>query len=127
MSVVEINNETFPSLTSTTVTAATTASGIPKKFKNFKDAICASAPEIPLTQSPTKQKQTRALPNSAIPPPMVVKRDSEIYAKKILAKTKNIARFYDDDDDDGDDDNRDFGCNRNSNSKPTFNYGNDSD
>jgi hypothetical protein len=66
---------------------------------------------------------------------MVVKRDSEIYAKKMLAKTKNLAEFYgdhddDDYDDDGDgDDIRDFGCSRKS--KPIFinNYGdgNDSD
>jgi hypothetical protein len=48
---------------------------------------------------------------------MVVKRDSEVYAKKMLAKTKNISAFYDDgDDDDGDYDN-----------KPMFNYENDSD
>ena len=128
MPVVEINNESFPSLTSTTVTAATTASSsVPKKFKNFKDAICASAPAPALTQSPTKQKQTRALPNCTIPP-MVVKRDSEMYAKKMLAKTKNLVAFYDNEDDgDDDDDNRDFNCNRNS--KPIFmnNYGNDSD
>ena len=129
MPVVEINNESFPSLTSTTVTAATTAnSSVPKKFKNFKDAICASAPAPALSQSPTKQKQTRALPNSTVPPPTVVKRDSEMYAKKILAKTKNLVAFYDNEDDgDDDDDNRDFNCNRNS--KPIFmnNYGNDSD
>lgn len=128
MPIVEINNESFPSLTSTTVTAATTASSsVPKKFKNFKDAICASAPAPALTQSPTKQKQTRALPNCTIPP-MVVKRDSEMYAKKMLAKTKNLVAFYDNEDDgDDDDDNRDFNCNRNS--KPIFmnNYGNDSD
>ena len=129
MPVVEINNESFPSLTSTTVTAATTASSsVPKKFKNFKDAICASAPAPALSQSPTKQKQTRALPNSTVPPPTVVKRDSEMYAKKMLAKTKNLVAFYDNEDDgDDDDDNRDFTCNRNS--KPIFmnNYGNDSD
>lgn len=130
MPVVEINNESFPSLTSTstTITAATTAnSSVPKKFKNFKDAICASAPAPAPSQSPTKQKQTRALPNCTIPP-MVVKRDSEMYAKKMLAKTKNLVAFYDNEDDgDDDDDNRDFNCNRNS--KPIFmnNYGNDSD
>lgn len=123
--VIEINNETFPSLTSAPVASATTTSSVPKKFKNFKDAICAVAPTLAV--SPTKQKQTRVLPNSAIPPPIVVKRDSEMYAKKMLAKTKIISTVYDDDDEeeDGDDDNRDFNCNRNS--KPMFNYGNDSD
>ena len=122
--VIEINNETFPSLTSAPVAAATSSS-VPKKFKNFKDAICATAPTLAVS-SPTKQKQARVLPNSAIPPPMVVKRDSEIYAKKMLAKTKNISAVYDDDDEeDGDYDNRDF--NYNGNSKPIFNYGNDSD
>lgn len=128
---IEINNETFPSLTSATTTLADTASSVPKKFKNFKDAICAAAtapaPAPTLsTITTTKQKQTRALPTSAAP--MVVKRDSEMYAKKVLAKTKNLAALYDDDDDDdNDDDIRDFGCNRNS--KPTFinNYENDSD
>jgi hypothetical protein len=118
--VVEINDETFPSLTSTTVAAAkssssSSSSSVPKKFKNFKDAICAAAPP-----SPTKQKQAQVLSTSAIPLPMVVKRDSEVYAKKMLAKTKNISAFYDDgDDDDGDYDNRD--------SKPMFSYENDSD
>ena len=45
----------------------------------------------------------------------------------MLAKTKIISAVYDDDDDDedGDDENRDFNCNRNS--KPMFNYENDSD
>ena len=111
MPIVEINNETFPSLTSTPVATATTSS-VPKKFKNFKDAICASAPAPALsTTSPIKQKQT---------PVAVKRRDSEIYSKKILAKTKNLVEFYDDDDD-GDYDNRDFGC------KPKFrnNYEND--
>jgi hypothetical protein len=106
----------------------TTSSTITKKFKNFKDAICASAPAAPvvLSTSPTKQKQTRVLPNSAIHLPVVVKRDSEMYAKKMLAKTKNISAVYHDDyDEDDDDDNREFSCNRNS--KPTFNYENDSD
>ena len=116
--VVEINNETFPSLTSTTVAAAksssSSSSSVPKKFKNFKDAICAAAPP-----SPTKQKQAQVLSTSAIPLPMVVKRDSEVYAKKMLAKTKNISAFYDDGDDDDDYDNRD--------SKPMFSYENDSD
>ena len=121
--VVEINNETFPSLKSAAITITTTNNSIiPKKFKNFKDAICAAAPTLAVS-SPTKQKQTRVLPNSAIPPPMVVKRDSEMYAKKMLAKTKKNAAFYDDGDDDGDDDDD------NRNSKPIFmnNYGNDSD
>ena len=134
MPTVEINNETFPSLTPVTVASATTSSSGPKKFKNFRDAICATA-SAPVTApaatpSPTKQKQTRALPNSAFLPPMIVKRDSEIYAKKMLAKTKNLAAFYgdeDDDDDDDGDDIRDFGCSRNN--KPTFinNYGNGND
>lgn len=117
--IVEINNETFPSLTSTPVATATTGS-VPKKFKNFKDAICASAPAPALsTTSPIKQKQNRVLPSCTIPP-VAVKRDSEMYAKKMLAKTKNFVAFYHDDDG-GDDDNRDFGC------KPIFrnNYGND--
>ena len=122
--VVEINNETFPSLKSAAITITTTNNSIiPKKFKNFKDAICASAAaSTPVQQSPAKQKQARALPNTAIPLPMVVKRDSEMYAKKMLAKTKKNAAFYDDGDDDGDDDDD----NRNS-SKPMFNCGNDSD
>lgn len=105
--IVEINNETFPSLVSTSVSSTTTNTVVPKKFKNFKDAICASAPE-PVV-SPTKQKQLKAMAalkqSSATHHPTsfaikAVKKDSEIYAKKILAKTKNIG--YDDDEDDGD-------------------------
>jgi hypothetical protein len=136
---IEINNQTFPSLTLSVaaVTVATTANVVPKKFKNFKDAICAAAtapspaPALSTTTTTTKQKQTRALPTA---PPMVVKRDSEMYAKKMLAKAKKLALLYDDndnDDDIGDDDNDvlDFGCNRNS--KTAFinknNYENDSD
>ena len=126
-SVIEINHETFPSLrSSVTATAATTASSVPKKFKNFKDAICSAA-HVP-TPSPTKQKQHRVLPNSAFPPPLVVKRDSEMYAKKMLAKTKNFAAYYDDDDDENDnDDIQDFSCGRSSKSTFLNNYGNDSD
>jgi hypothetical protein len=123
MPIVEINNETFPSLTSTTVAAATTGN-VPKKFKNFKDAVCASAPVPAPSISPIKQKQTQVvLPNYTM-------GVSEMYSKKMLAKTKNLVAFYDDDDDgdDGDDDDYyEFSCNRNS--KPMFikNYGNDSD
>jgi hypothetical protein len=140
-SVVEINNETFPSLTSArTTTAAATNGGnsIPKKFKNFKDAICASAPAPAPLMSPKKQKQTRMLPISTIPPPVVVKRDSELYAKKMLAKTKNIAAFYDDDDNDDDndddcdddddgDDIRRFGRSRPTTFVKNSYYGDDSD
>ena len=50
---------------------------------------------------------------------MVVKRDSEMYAKKMLEKTKKNAAFYDDDDDDGDDDD--------DNRSGINNCGNDSD
>ena len=125
--VVEINNETFPSLKSaaaaitiTTTNTTNTTNSIPKKFKNFKDAICAAAAaSTPVQQLPAKQKQTRALPNSAVPLPMVVKRDSEMYAKKMLEKTKKNAAFYDDDDDDGDDDD--------DNRSGINNCGNDSD
>jgi hypothetical protein len=108
-SSIEINNETFPSLAPPRILTKKvgdsihdSASGaIPKKFKNFKDAIIASAPE-PAVPSPTKQKQIKALQElqscktkSHLPPPLLIKRESEI-----LAKTKKISGFYDNDDDD---------------------------
>jgi hypothetical protein len=107
--LVEINNETFPSLASGCTTAAIRTSDnntVPKKFKNFKDAICASVVQ-PVVPSLTKQKQLKATAvinsyKSSVthPPPLVVKKDSEIYAKKILAKSNSYA--YDDEDDDDD-------------------------
>lgn len=111
--IVEINNETFPSLVPTSVSSTTitnTNKTVPKKFKNFKDAICASSAEPAL--SPTKQKQLKAMAvkQSSVahhhPTPLAVKnvkKDSELYAKKILAKTKNLA--YDDGDYHTDDNN----------------------
>jgi hypothetical protein len=92
------------SVSSTTIT--NTNKTVPQKFKNFKDAICASSEHA---LSPTKQKQVKAMDvkQSSVahyrPTPLAVKnvkKDSEMYAKKILAKTKNLA--YDDDEDDGD-------------------------
>jgi hypothetical protein len=109
-SSIEINNETFPSLAPPRILTKKvgdsihgSASGaIPKKFKNFKDAIIASAPEPAVVPSPTKQKQIRALqqpqsckPSPRLPPPLLIKRESEM-----LAKTKKISGFYDNDDDD---------------------------
>jgi hypothetical protein len=108
-SSIEINNETFPSLAPPRILTkkvgdsihGSANSAIPKKFKNFKDAIIASAPE-PVVPSPTKQKQIRALqelqlckPSPRLPPPLLIKRESEM-----LAKTKKISGFYDNDDDD---------------------------
>jgi hypothetical protein len=109
-SSIEINNETFPSLAPPRILTKNVGdsnhgsanSAVPKKFKNFKDAITASAPE-PTVPSPTKQKQIRALqqlqsckPSSRLPPPLLIKRESEM-----LAKT---AGFYDNECDDDDDD-----------------------
>ena len=104
--MIEINNETFPSLGSTsTVSGGTSNAEAPKKFKNFKDAICASASAVEPVLSPTKQKQLKAIKKqSSVAHPLAVKaekKDSEMYAKKILAKTNNFA--YDDDEDDGGD------------------------
>ena len=125
---IQINNDTFPSLAPPRILTKDgngNTDAIPKKFKNFKDAICASAPASAPAPSPTTQNQTRVLPNSAFPPPMVVKRDSEMYAKQMLAKTKNLAAAFYDDDDDGDDNIRDFGCSRSSKSTFINKYGND--
>lgn len=118
-SSIEINNETFPSLAPPRILTNNVggdsgnniniarSSAVPKKFKNFKDAITASAPE-PVVPSPTKQKQIKALQDHLhssktkphLLPPLLIKRESEM-----LAKT---AGFYDnecDDDDDFDHDN----------------------
>jgi hypothetical protein len=124
-SSIEINNETFPSLAPPRILTKNVGdsnhgsanSAVPKKFKNFKDAIIASAPEPAVVPSPTKQKQIRALqqpqsckPSPRLPPPLVIKRESEM-----LAKTKKISGFYDNDDDDDDDfdhdNNREYTCN----------------
>ena len=115
-SSIEINNETFPSLAPPrilTKKVGDSASAVPKKFKNFKDAITASAPE-PVVPSPTKQKQIKALQElhssktkPHLPPPLLIKRESEM-----LAKTKKISGFYDNDDDDDEyenDNNREYG------------------
>lgn len=107
--VVEINNDTFPSLVSATTTATATTA-VPKKFKNFKDAICAPvaqpAPSSIIKQTHIKATATNNSHHSSgtHPPPLVVKKDSELYAKKILAKTKKIPYDDDDDDDYGEDD-----------------------
>ena len=125
-SCIEINNETFPSLApprilTNKVGDSSSVGTVPKKFKNFKDAIIASAPE-PSVPSPTKQKQIKALQElhsfkikPHLPPPLLVKRDSEI-----LAKTKNLSRFYDNEDDDDDFENNNSGGGYNS--SHTYNY-----
>lgn len=104
--VIEINNETFPSLApprTLTKGGNSNNDGIPKKFKNFKDAIGASAPE-PAVVSPTKKKQIKAVQDlhsfktnhhCLPPPPLFVKKESEILAK---------SRIYNHEDDDDDDD-----------------------
>ena len=121
---IEINNETFPSLAPPrTLTKggnsnsngvnsnggnnsncgnnsnSSNNSSIPKKFKNFKDAISASVPE-PAVVSPTKKKQIKALQDlhsfkTNHHPPLFVKRESEILAKSGIYNDEH------DDDDDG--------------------------
>ena len=132
-SSIEINNETFPSLAplgKVGVIGHTIAnSTIPKKFKNFKDAITASAPE-PVVPSPTKQKQIKALQDlhsckikSHLPPPLLIKRESEM-----LAKTTG---FYDNEDDDDEYENDNPGYNSgymyNYKPKPIKKYYNNND
>jgi hypothetical protein len=123
---IEINNETFPSLapprTSTKGANSANSANVPKKFKNFKDAISASVPE-PSVVSPTKKKQIKALQDvhsfktnhhCLPPPPLFVKRESEILAKY------GIYNNDDDDDDDGGFENDNRGYNyRSYKSKPT--------
>lgn len=121
--VVEINNETFPSLVSATTTATATTA-VPKKFKNFKDAICAPVvqptPPSIIKQTQLKSVATKNSYHSSVtyPPPLVVKKDSEMYAKKILAKTKKIA--YDDDDDGDEDDDDEYRTEDNTNSEHLY-------
>jgi hypothetical protein len=98
---IEINNETFPSLAPprTLTNGGNNSSSIPKKFKNFKDAISASVPE-PAVVSPTKKKQIKALQDlhsfkTNHHPPLFVKRESEILAKSGIYNDEH------DDDDDG--------------------------
>lgn len=101
-SVVELNSElAFPSLSSSYSSSSSSLStnGAPKKFKNFKDAI-VSAP------SPKKQIKVPYTPPPSviIQPHLLVKKESENFARKMLAKNKNIINDDDDDDDDIDND-----------------------
>lgn len=109
--IIEISNETFPSLKpSVTTSFIADTKVVPKKFKNFKDAL--------VHVSPTKQTQTkeqafqRSRPVPVSPPPLVVKRDSEVYAKKMLAKKKGSTAFYDSDNDENYDDYSDCDINQ---------------
>ena len=106
---IEINNEIFPSLAPPRKISGShsIASAVPKKFKNFKDAVIASALE-PAVPSPTKQTKLNALQElhsfktkPHLLPPLLIKRESEM-----LAKTTG---FYDNECDDHDD----FDCDNN--------------
>ena len=98
-SILELNSElAFPSLSSSISTSSTSTSAststAPKKFKNFKDAIASV---------PSPKKQVKELKPLAIQPvvlPLLVKKESEAFARKVLAKHINIADDDDDDDDD---------------------------
>ena len=112
--IIEINNETFPSLTSGATPTIDGNKIVPKKIKNFKDAVCATASaSVPPTPAGNVHPSPRVLPISTTLPP-VIKRDSEIYAKKMLIKTNTFGALYDDDDDDciSDEDicNRNYRC-----------------
>jgi hypothetical protein len=110
---IEINDETFPSLTSSTkmnaknVTAANSVSvHDEKKIKNFKDAICSSVSNPPPSFSPKKQMhlkgQNSMNQSKLIIPPLAVKRNSEMTVKKVLSKTNHISHYDEEDDDDYD-------------------------
>jgi|688.fasta_scaffold257996_2 hypothetical protein len=102
-SVVELNSElAFPSLSTSSSSSSSSLStnGAPKKFKNFKDAIVSA---------PSPKKQIKApytpTPSVIIQPHLLVKKESENFARKMLAKNKNIINDDDNDDDDDDIDN----------------------
>jgi hypothetical protein len=134
-SSIEINNETFPSLaplrnvSDSSHGSHSSSSAVPKKFKNFKDAITASAPES-VVPSPTKQKQIKALQElhsfkkPHIPPALLIKRESEM-----LAKTTGFYNNGCDDDDEFDhDSNREYGYScKYKPSKKHYNNNDDSD
>ena len=122
--VIEINNETFPSLLSAhkpSTKKITDGNGSGnnsgksggesslKKIKNFKDAICSPAlttASVQARQSPTKQKNINMAYNNFPPPaaplPSSVKRGSEMFAKKMLIKTNATLSqdYYSDNDND---------------------------
>jgi hypothetical protein len=115
-SVIELKSElAFPSLISSSVSSSTSASTAPKKFKNFKDAI---------TSLPSPKKQVKELKplvmqsvvKRPVPPPLLVKKESEAFARKVLAKNINIA----DDDDDVDDDDEEYGVEVKKNNKTYY-------
>jgi hypothetical protein len=121
--VIEINNDTFPSLLSAhkpSTKKITDGNGNGsgksggesslKKIKNFKDAICSAAlttASVQARQSPTKQKNININmaynnfpPPAAAPLPSLVKRGSEMFAKKMLIKTNaTLSQDYDSDND----------------------------
>lgn len=144
--MIEINNETFPSLPTSATTntksksatvhmnADNTSNAFPKKIKNFKDAITCASASVPTPPASLKKEKQLSTPSTQYisqsrvmirPPPLLVKRDSEMCAKKVLANAKNISTYYEDDDNGGDDDEDDssdhiheYSCSRRS--RPTF-------
>ena len=129
-SIIELNSElAFPSLMSSSASSTSSSITAPKKFKNFKDAI-SSVP------SPKKQKQVKELKplvpieqthtvSKRPPPPLLVKKESEVFARIVLAKTKNMADNIDEYDDDYDADDKNDNKKHNKNNK-TY-YEDDSD
>lgn len=99
--VIEINDDTFPCLMSTSKLSTANNNNSRgesnthlKKNKNFKDAICAPKPPLSVTPMPssastiyTIKKHTLIPVSNHVPPPFLVKKDSEMIAKKILTKT----------------------------------------
>jgi hypothetical protein len=97
-SIIELNSESaFPSLTTSSTSSSTSASTAPKKFKNFKDAITS----LPSPKKQVKEIKPLVMQSVVKRPsiPLLVKKESEAFARKVLAKNINIADDDDDDDD----------------------------
>jgi hypothetical protein len=109
--IIEINDETFPSLTSSTkmnskngTTANSVSVHYEKKIKNFKNAIVSGPPSFSPKKPTHLNGQNIMNQSTRIIPPLDVKRNSEMTVKKVLTKTKHLTDYnnennYDDDDD----------------------------
>lgn len=101
-SVIEINDDTFPCLVSNKLSTMKSKNNNDsesnnniqylKQNKNFKDAICAAAPvsvtPVSACASSTIKRAHTHVQLCHFPPPFLVKKDSEMFAKKILINTK---------------------------------------
>jgi hypothetical protein len=116
-SVIEINDDTFPCLVSNKLSTVKSKNNnnsesnnsiqYLKQNKNFKDAICVAAPvsvtPVSACASSTIKRAHTHVQLCHFPPPFLVKKDSEMFAKKILINTKGDYESENENDNENDD------------------------